>query len=189
MSGCGITREGAMALVREHLSEQVLIKHCLATEAIMRSLAGSFGEDPDTWGIAGLLHDLDYAQTKDTPERHALVTESILRQRGVCDEIIDAIKSHNAQALGIERTDRFHFALTAAENVTGLIVATALVQPDKKIAQVKPSSVVKRMKEKSFARSVSREGILLCERIGMPLDQFVTVSLAAMGSIAEELGL
>ena len=178
-----------MALLKEHLSEQVLIKHCLATEAIMRSLAGSFGEDPDTWGIAGLLHDLDYAQTKDTPERHALVTESILRQRGVCDEIIDAIKSHNAEALGIERTDRFHFALTAAENVTGLIVATALVQPDKKIAQVKPSSVTKRMKEKSFARSVSREGILLCERIGMPLDLFVTVSLAAMGSIAEELGL
>jgi putative nucleotidyltransferase with HDIG domain len=189
MSGCGITREGAMALVKKHISEQVLIKHCLATEAIMRSLAGRFGEDPETWGIAGLLHDLDYAETKDTPARHTLVTETILRENGVCEEIIAAIKSHNAEAIGIERTERFHFALTAAENVTGLIVATALVQPDKKIAQVKPSSVVKRMKEKSFARSVSREGILLCEQIGMPLDQFVTVGLEAMGSIASELGL
>ena len=189
MSGCGITRDQAMALLKERLSDQVLIKHSLATEAIMRHIAGGFGADPEIWGIAGLLHDIDFAETKDTPHRHALVAAEILKQAGVSDEVIEAIKSHNAEALGIQRTDTLHFALTAAENLTGLIVATALVQPDKKIAQVKPSSVVKRMKEKGFARSVSREGIVLCEKIGMPLDQFVTVSLKAMGSIAEELGL
>ncbi len=189
MSGCGITRDQAMALLREKLNDQVLIKHCLATEAIMRHIADRFGADPETWGIAGLLHDLDFAETKNTPERHGLMTATILEQAGVSDEITGAIKSHNAEALGIQRSEPLHFALTAAENLTGLIVATALVQPDKKIAQVKPSSVVKRMKEKGFARSVSREGILLCERIDMPLDQFVTVSLQAMGSIAGELGL
>jgi len=117
------------------------------------------------------------------------VTETILKEAGVSAEVIEAIKSHNAESLGIQRTDPFHFALTAAENLTGLIVATALVQPDKKISQVKTKSVVKRMKEKGFARSVSREGILLCEEIGVPLDEFVTVSLKAMGSIAGELGL
>lgn len=189
MSGCGITRDRAMALLKERLSDQVLIKHSLATEAIMRHIADRFGADPETWGIAGLLHDIDFAETKDTPQRHTLVAETILKQAGVSDEIIRAVKSHNAEALGIQRSDTLHFALTAAENLTGLIVATALVQPDKKIAQVKPSSVVKRMKEKGFARSVSREGILLCEQIGMPLDQFVTASLQAMGSIAGELGL
>jgi uncharacterized protein len=189
MSGNGVTRDQALALLTERLSDQVLIKHSLATEAIMKHIAGRFGADPETWGIAGLLHDLDYTETKNAPDRHGLVTETILRQAGVSDEIIEAIKSHNAEALGIRRSTPFHFALTAAENLTGLIVATALVQPDKKIAQVKASSVVKRMKEKGFARSVSREGILLCEQIGVPLDEFVTVSLEAMGSIAGELGL
>lgn len=189
MSERSMTRDRALALLRERLTDQVLVKHSLATEAIMRHIAGRFGADAETWGIAGLLHDLDYAETKDAPQRHGLVTETILKQAGVSDEIIEAIKSHNAEALGIQRTEPFHFALTAAENLTGLIVATALVQPDKKIAQVKPSSVVKRMKEKGFARSVSREGILLCEHIGMPLPEFVTESLEAMGSIAGELGL
>ncbi len=189
MSGRTVTRDEAWALVKEKVTDQALIKHSLATEAIMRRLAARFGKDPEVWGVAGLLHDLDYATTKDTPERHGLETEKILVEKGVSPEIIEAIKSHNAEALGISRTDTFHFALTAAENITGLIVATALVQPDKKIAQVKPSSVVKRMKEKGFARSVSREGIRLCEEIGIPLEEFVTLSIEAMGTIAGELGL
>jgi putative nucleotidyltransferase with HDIG domain len=189
MNGCGISRDAAWTLVTERLSDQALIKHSLATEAIMRRLAEKFGEDPEVWGIAGLLHDLDYAETKDEPARHALVTEEILTERGVSREVIEAIKAHNAESLGIARTGPFAVALTAAENVTGLIVATALVMPDKKIAQVKPSSVVKRMKEKGFARSVSREGIRLCEEIGIPLEEFVTVSIDAMGSIADRLGL
>ena len=189
MDGCGISREAAWALVSERVNDQTLIKHSLATEAIMRRLAERFNEDPEVWGIAGLLHDLDYAETKDTPRRHALVTEKILTEKGVSKEIIAAIKGHNAEALGIARTDPFHVALTAAENVTGLIVATALVMPDKKIGQVKPSSVVKRMKEKGFARSVSREGIRLCEQIGIPIEEFVTLSIEAMGSVADRLGL
>ena len=188
-SWAGISRDDAIRLLESKINNQGLIKHCLATEAIMRELAEKMGKDADIWGIAGLLHDLDYDETKDTPERHTLVTEEILTEKGIIPEIIDAIKSHNAEMLGIERTSDFHNAITCAENITGLIVATALVQPDKKIAQIKPKSVTKRMKEKHFARSVSREGIMLCERIGMTLEDFVEISLKAMNGISKELGL
>ena len=184
-----LNRKEAYELLTKNLRTENLVKHSLAVEAIMQAMAKKLGEDDELWTLTGLLHDLDFTETRNTPERHGLVTETILKEAGVCDEIIQAIKSHNAEALGIQRCDPFHFALTCAENLTGLIVATALVQPDKKVAQVKTSSVVKRMKEKGFARSVSRDGILLCERIGMPLDEFVAVSLEAMGSIAGELGL
>lgn len=187
--GAGISRDEAIKLLESNLNNQGLIKHCLATEAIMREVANKLGENPDIWGIAGLLHDLDYDETKDTPERHTLITEEILSEKGISPKIIEAIKSHNAEVLGIERTSDFHYAITSAENITGLIVATALVQPDKKISQVKPKSVIKRMKEKHFARSVSREGIRLCEEIRIPLEDFVGLSLKAMNGISQELGL
>jgi putative nucleotidyltransferase with HDIG domain len=189
MSEAGITREDALKLVTERMDNQALIKHCLATESIMRRLAPRFGADPQTWGIAGLLHDLDYQETKDAPERHGLVTEEILTERGVDPGIIDAIKSHNAEKLGMERSLPFHYAITCAENITGLIVATALVMPDKKISQVKPKSVLKRMKDKAFARSVDRDDIRLCEEIDIPLAEFVELSLDAMNEISGELGL
>ncbi|MBN1573751.1 MAG: HDIG domain-containing protein [Deltaproteobacteria bacterium] len=189
MAVIGISREDALDLVKSRLENEALVKHCLATEAIMRALAEKMGADPDTWGIAGLLHDLDYNETKETPERHTLITEEILAEKGVSPEIIDAIKSHNAEMLGISRSTDFHFAITCAENITGLIVATALVMPDKKIASVKTKSVTKRMKEKHFARSVSREGIMFCEEINIPLPEFVEISLSAMGGISDDLGL
>jgi len=185
----GISRQDAYSLAVERLKNSALIKHCLATEAIMRSLAEKLGKDADMWGIAGLLHDLDYEETKNHPEKHALITGEILSGRGVNHEIIDAIKSHNAEALNLERKTNFHYAITAAENITGLIVATALVQPDKKLSQVKPESVIKRMKEKHFARNVDREAILLCTNIGMSLDEFVRLSIGAMSGIAGVLGL
>ncbi len=189
MADIGITREDALELLKSRLKNEALVKHCLATEAIMRDLAEKKGGDPDVWGIAGLLHDLDYNETKETPERHSLITEEILKEKGVADEIIDAIKSHNAEQLGISRTSDFHFAITCAENITGLIVATALVMPDKKIASVKSKSVVKRMKDKHFARAVDRDGIKLCEKIDIPLLVFVEISLSAMGGISDDLGL
>ena len=184
-----MTREEAVQLLEQHLGSDVLRKHCLATEAIMRRLAAELGEDADRWGLAGLLHDLDFESTKDTPERHGAVAEGHLRDAGVDDEIIDAIRHHNAEGLGLERSTNFHHALAAAETITGLIVATALVYPDKKLASVKPKSVLKRMKKKDFARAVSREIIMECERFGMPLERFATVSLESMTDIAEALGL
>jgi uncharacterized protein len=185
----GITRERALSLMEGRLTTEAMRGHSLASEAIMRALAPRFNEDPDKWGFAGLLHDLDYNETKDRMKAHGLETERILREEGVHPEIIDSIKRHNAETLGLVREAPIDFALTAAETLTGMIVATTLVYPDKKLASVKPQSVKKRMKAKEFARSVNRGHIRLCEEIGLPLDEFITISLGAMTGIADSLGL
>lgn len=184
-----IDREQAFALLKEHCGAETLIKHSIATEAVMRVLAGKMGHDPERWGITGLLHDLDYDETAEDPARHTLRTEEILRERGVEEEIIDAIKAHNAEALSMKREKPIHFAITCAESITGLIVATTLVYPDKRIASVKPSSIVKRMKEKGFARNVRRDAIKECEQLGLSLEEFAELSLTAMQGISDQLGL
>jgi putative nucleotidyltransferase with HDIG domain len=184
-----IDRIQALALLKEYCKEEVLIKHSVATEAVMQALAKRLGHDPEQWGIAGLLHDLDYDETKEDPPRHTLRTEEILRDKGMGEEIIEAIKAHNAEALGIGREKPLHFAVTCAESITGLIVATTLVYPDKKIASVKPSSIVKRMKEKGFARKVRRDAIRECEKLGLGLEEFAELSLKAMQGISNQLGL
>ena len=184
-----ISRAQALDLLREYCGEDALIKHSLATEAVMQALAKRLGHDPEQWGIAGLLHDLDYDETKEDPPRHTLRTEEILRDKGTGEEIIEAIKAHNAEALGIKREQPFHFAITCAESITGLVVATTLVYPDKKIASVKPSSIVKRMKEKGFARKVRRDAIRECEKLGLDLEEFAELSLKAMQGISDQLGL
>ena len=182
-------REGALSLMKQYIKMDNLRKHSLATEAIMRALAEKLGYDADTWGIAGLLHDLDYEETKENPSMHALKTAEILEEKGFSSEVIQAIKAHNAEALGIQRESDFDFALTCAECITGLIVATTLVYPDKKIASVKTKSIPKRMKQKEFARNVNRDLIRECEKLNIPLNEFAELSLKAMQGIAEELGL
>jgi uncharacterized protein len=188
-SSSGITRPEALTLLKTHLKNERLIAHCIAAEVIMRSLALHFGEDEDQWGLAGLLHDLDYELTDEDPSRHGAIAADILASKGVAPEIINAVKKHNAEGLGLTRTTVFEHALTCAETITGLIVATALVYPDKKLTSVKLKSVTKRMKTKHFARAVNRERIMECEKISIPLNEFVTLSLKAMQSIAEQLGL
>lgn len=185
----GITREEALNLMQERLEAENMRKHCLASEVIMGELAPRFGEDPEMWGLVGLLHDLDYNETREQMDRHGLETERILLERGVNPEVAQAIKHHNAENLGLTRTKPIHFALTAAETITGMIVATTLVYPDKKLASVKPKSVGKRMKAKEFARSVNRDHIRLCEEIGIPLADFIVLSLEAMRRISDRLGL
>ncbi|MBI4772639.1 MAG: HDIG domain-containing protein [Deltaproteobacteria bacterium] len=184
-----IDRQQALDLLKQHTSEENLLKHALASEAIMRALAERLGEDPERWGMAGLLHDVDYDQTKDRPEKHTLVAEPILRDAGVDDEMIQAVKAHNAEALGIARDTKMALALTCAETMTGMVIAATLVYPDKKIRSVNPKSVIKRMKEKQFARSVNRDHIRLCERIGIPLNEFAQLSVQAMNGISDDLGL
>jgi len=183
------THERALAFLRRHMSSDVLIKHCLASEAIMRALAGRFGADPERWGMAGLLHDLDFEETKGAPSEHAARAAERLRDEGAPADVIQAIREHNAEGLGLARESTMGIALSCAETVTGLIVATALVMPDRRLASVEPSSVRKRMKKKDFARNVSRERIVECERIGVALDDFLALSVAAMQGIAGELGL
>jgi predicted hydrolase (HD superfamily) len=143
----------------------------------------------DLWGIVGLLHDLDFEETADQPSEHGLRTAAILAARDLPPEAITAIKAHNAEVLGVERKSTFDFALTCAESITGLVIATALVYPDKRLASVKPKSILKRMKKKDFARRVNRDQIRLCEEIGVPLADFAELSLRAMQGISAELGL
>jgi len=185
----GITRDEALQLMKEYLKKDALRKHSLATEIIMRRIAHRRGENEDLWGIAGLLHDLDFEETKDDMPQHTLKTEAILREKGVSREIIEAIKGHNAENLGYQREKLIDHALTAAECITGMVIATALVYPDKKLASVKPQSILKRMKQKEFARNVNRDYIRECEKIGIPLEEFAELSLNAMREISDELGL
>ena len=184
-----MNRQEALDLLNSHLSADNLRKHCLATEAIMRALAVRLGEPVDLWGIAGLLHDLDYEETADNPSEHGLKTAAILAESDLPPEVISAIKAHNAEALGLARQSKLDFALTCAESITGMVIATALVYPDKRLASVKAKSIIKRMKKKDFARRVNRDQIRLCEEIGVPLADFAELSLRAMQGISDELGL
>jgi len=185
----GITRERALELLHQHLNTPNMFKHSLASEAVMRALANHFDEDEEMWGLAGLLHDLDAEATGDDLSAHTHQTVAILRQEGVSEEIIDAIRMHNEHAHNDKRSKRIHHALAAGETITGLIIATALVYPDKKINSVKPKSVRKRYKEKLFAAGANREIIAECELIGIPLADFCDLCLAAMQEISDDLGL
>lgn len=184
-----MTRQEALDLLSRHVKSDNLRKHCLATEAIMRKLAEKLGGDPDLWGIAGLLHDLDFEYTKDTPEEHARKAAEMLKDSGLPEEVRQAILRHNAEMLGLTRETTLDFALTAAETITGLIVAAALVHPDKSLAGLQAQSVRKRMKSKDFARNVKRENIMFCEKLGLDLMEFIELSLEAMKGIRDELGL
>jgi putative nucleotidyltransferase with HDIG domain len=185
----GIDRDEALALLKRHVKSPHMINHCLATEAVLRALAKKVGEDPTKWGLAGLLHDLD-AEILTDLDQHTRETVRILRETGVDEEIIEAVRLHNEQAHPPEkRSTQFQHLLAAGETITGLIVATALVYPDKKLASVKPKSVRKRIKEKAFAAGANRDIIRECETGGIPLDEFCTLSLEAMQSIDDQLGL
>lgn len=184
-----LNREEALQLLHQHVKNERMIAHCLASEAVMRSLALHLGTDEHSWALAGLLHDLDVEFTHADPQIHGPVAAKWLREMGLNADITDAIEMHNEMATGKARSTVFQHALAAGETITGLIMATALVYPDRKIASVQPKSIVKRMKEKAFAASVKRENINECELIGIPVAEFAALSIAAMIPIADELGL
>jgi putative nucleotidyltransferase with HDIG domain len=183
-------REEALTLLHDHVKNEKMIAHSLASEAVLRALAERLGEDADKWALAGLLHDLDVELTAADMHTHSMETARILGEKGLDPEIIEAVMLHNEDAAhGQERSKVFHHALAAGETITGLITATALVYPDKKVESVKPKSIVKRMKEKAFAASVRRETIMECEKIGLSLQEFVEISLGAMKKIGPQIGL
>jgi len=184
-----MTREEALKLHDSHVTADNLKKHGLATEAVMRELAAHLHEDRDLWGNIGLLHDLDFEYTRDDPATHGRKTVELLASCGFPAEALNAVLRHNAEALGLQRETVLDYALTCAETITGLIVAAALVHPDRKIHSLKASSVRKRMKSKDFARNVNRDHVALCERINIPLMDFITLSIGAMASVSDELGL
>jgi len=184
-----LSREKALVRLKEYVKNDKTLVHCLASEAVMRALALRLGEDVDRWGLTGLLHDIDVEVTNADPKVHALKASELLEGLGFDEEMHIAIRMHNDEATGLPRSTRFQHALAAGETITGLIYATTLVYPDKKIASVKYKSVRKRMKEKAFAASVNRDHILECEKIGIPLDEFIQLSVDAMRAVSESIGL
>ena len=184
-----MNRNEALNLLKKYVKNEKMIAHCISSEAVLKTVAKHLNQDEEKWALAGLLHDIDVEVTNGNPLTHALEAENILKPLGFDSEIIDAIKMHNEQATGLPRTTVFQHALACCETITGLITATTMVYPDKKVASVKTSSVVKRMKEKHFAASVSRKNILECEKIGIPLPQFAEMAIKAMCTVSEEIGL
>lgn len=184
-----IIRELGLKILKENIQNQKTIIHSLASEAVMSALAIRLGEDNERWGLSGLLHDIDMEITNADPKVHALKAGELLEGLDLDEEILEAIRMHNDEATDLPRTTLLQHALAAGETITGLIYATTLVYPDKKIESVKYKSVRKRMKEKTFAANVNRDHILECEEIGIPLDEFIQISVDAMRAISGEIGL
>ena len=181
-------REAALSLVKQQVKNRNLIKHMLAVEAIMRALATRLGQDVEQWGLAGLLHDIDYDKTADDPEQHSLLGANMLAEAGVAPQIVDAVKVHN-EVHGLPRLSLLDKALYAADPLSGLIVAAALIHPERKLAAIDVQFVSKRFDEKSFARGASREQIESCQDLGLSLEHFLALSLQAMKAISTDLGL
>jgi len=183
-----ISRDEAIQLLEEKIKSDNMRKHCYASEAVLRGIANRLGKNKDEWGLAGLLHDIDVEITNGNPLTHGPYAKNLLDGK-ITDKMLDAIVMHNERATGKERTTIFQHALAAGETITGLIIATTLVYPDKKIASIKTKSVTKRMKQKAFAASVKRENILECEKIGIPINEFAEIAVIAMKEISDNLGL
>jgi hypothetical protein len=181
-----MNRTDAVALMESKVIDARLRKHILAVEAVMRGLARHFGEDAEAWGLTGILHDLDYEETKDDPTRHAHVTIEWLKDKGLPRPVLDTILAHADKKPAETRMEQ---AIYCADPVTGLIVAAALVRPEKKLAAVEVKSLLKRMKEKRFAAGAGRERIEACSRMGLELAAFLEISLHAMQEIAGQLEL
>jgi len=183
-----ISRADAFTLVTERIPSANLVNHCVATELIMRALAERLeqsAEDVERWGLAGLLHDLDYSETAEDPARHGLVSAKELEGL-IDDEMIHAILAHADKAPRESLMDR---ALWCADPTTGFVVAAALVRPEKDLAGVEVRSLKKRWKEKSFARGASRDQMAGHEALGLERDEFLGLALAAMQARASEVGL
>lgn len=179
-------REKALELVKEHLEKENLVKHCLAVEACMREFAEKFGEDVEKWSLTGLLHDLDYQYTVDDPDNHTLKTVEMLAEYNLDEDILHAIKAHNAKA-GLD--SRMDIALYTVDPTSGFITACALMHPSKKLENVNLKRMKKRFKEKSFAKGANREQMQECVKMDVELEDFLVTCLTAMQKIAPQLGL
>ncbi len=181
-------REQALGLLKDYVKSDGLIKHCLAAEAAMRAYAVRFGGDPDLWGLAGLLHDFDW-EIHPNAEQHPVEGAPILRAAGVPEEVIYTIQAH-AEYLNLERRTLMDKALPAVDELSGFIIAVALVRPSRSLRDVDVASVKKKMKDKAFARAVKREDIVQgAELLNVSLDEHIQCVIDAMRGIAADLGL
>lgn len=173
-----IERSEALERLKSSGASQSLMRHALATEAVMAALAEKLGGDRRIWSIAGLLHDLDYPQTEALPSKHGLETANLLAGC-LPEEALQAIRSHNGECNGCEPQTAFDFALRCGETVTGLIAAAALMRPGR-YEGMSVKSIKKKMKDKAFAANVNRSNIAECGRAGLDLDEFLALAIAAM---------
>lgn len=182
-----MTRDQAIKLLEDHVQNVNLRRHCLAVGAVMRALAKHFEASAQEWEILGLIHDSDWEETKDTPERHTLLT----LERVDDDKLKHALMSHNTKLTHLADLEgNMEWALECCDELTGFIVACTLVLPSKKIADLTVESVIKKFPKKEFARAVDRAQISQCEeKLGIKLADFVQISLSAMQEIAPEIGL
>lgn len=183
-----ISREESREMVENKIDNDNLQKHMYAVSAIMEKLAEALGKDKKLWKRTGLLHDIDYEETKDNPEEHATRSAEMLEEE-LPKEALRTIKSHNHQHTGIEPRTDFDHALIAADAISGLIVATALVMPNSKIEEVRVESVLKKFDDSSFAKNIDRDRIMHCEEIGLGKEEFIEISLDALNEISDKLGL
>ncbi|OQA21432.1 MAG: phosphodiesterase [Actinobacteria bacterium ADurb.Bin346] len=193
-------REDALKLVKKNVTNKNLFKHCLAVEAIMKATAIKLNSktvegqnaaslnDPDRWAMAGLVHDIDYDSTADKPEEHSLKGAEMLKEHGFDEDIIYAVKAHN-EIHGLPLKSQMDIALCAADPLSGLIVAAALINPEKKLSAIDSRFVLNRFREKLFAKGAKREQIMKCEALGLDIEEFIETGLASMQEIAEEIGL
>ncbi len=183
-----MNRNEAWAILCEYTRTEPLRKHALAVEAAMRAYARRYGGEEETWGIVGLLHDFDF-EMHPTPEEHPAKGAEILRRRGVPEEIVYAVLCH-ADHLGLERRTPMDRAIYAVDELTGFVIAVALVRPNKSIAEVDVAAVRKKMKDKGFARAVNREDITKgAEQLGVALDEHIAFVIESLKPVAKELGI
>lgn len=181
-----MTRDEALALLKSHMKNKNLIKHCLAVEACMRALATRLGHDPEPWGLAGVLHDLDYEMTGMSAELHTTETVKILRDKGIAEPIVHAVQAHAGK---VPCESPMDWAIYSVDPLTGLIISAALMHPEKKLKAIDLEFLKRRYKEKSFARGARREEIEESKHLGLELDEFLSIAIAAMQGIAQDLGL
>lgn len=183
-----LTRDKAVELIREWISNEKIRKHVYSVEAIMKGLAKYLGENEELWGLVGLLHDLDYDKTKNNMTMHTKVAAEFLKDK-LPDYAIKAIMSHNERT-GVEPSSNLAYALIAADQLSGLIIATALVMPNKKLEEVKVKSVKKKFKQKDFARNIRRDKITLaCGKLGIDLTKLIEIALDSLKPIHDVLGI
>lgn len=183
-----MTRDEALNFVKANIKNGNLIKHMLATEAIMKALAKRLGEDEEEWELTGLLHDVDIELIGDSLADHGRRGADLAAEQGVSSQVCHAIMCHN-WANGIECVTLLDNALLCTDPLTGLITAGALIRPDRKLAGLTVESLMKRFGERRFAAGASREQIAFCSEIGFDLEEFIGIGLEAMKGIADELGL
>ena len=183
-----LVRDNAWQLLTEYTKSDSLLKHALAVEAAVRRYARRFGANADEWGIVGLLHDFDYERWP-SPEDHPFRGSEILASHGYPDWVIRAILSH-ADYSGVPRESQLEKTLFACDEMAGFVTAAALVRPSRSVLDLEPSSVLKRMKDKAFARGVKRDDLRAgAELLGLPLEEHIATVISAMREQADALGL